>query len=210
MNKKYSALLFVLLMIVGFLSAQKITSVKNPSVFKAKLMKQSKETTSIISSFTQDKYVSFMNAPQHAEGLFYYQRTNKMRWEQNTPFSYVLMINGEKVRIKDNGKEKKIIGANKMMGKINTLMLGLINGEIFENKDFIPSYFETKDFFIVKLIPKNKRLKSVFDSIELSFSKNTTRLKELTFFEKSGDKSVMKFFNEKFNQIIKESLFIKL
>ena len=151
-----------------------------------------------------------MNKPQLSEGVFYYQQANKMRWEQNSPFDYVLLINEGKVRIKDNGKEKKLTGANKMMGKINTLMIGLINGDLLESKEFITKYFTLGEFYVVELTPTNQRLKSVFNTIELTFSKKTTRLKELTFFESSGDKSVMKFFNEKLNQPIKQSIFITL
>jgi len=201
---------FLLLFLSFCISAQEKTPMKDPLVLKNKLDKQAKETTSIIADFTQEKYMSFMNKPQFSKGYFYYQQTDKMRWEQNSPFDYVLLINEGKIRIKDNGKEKNIAGADKMMGKINTLMLGLINGEIFENKAFTAKYFINSEFYIVELEPKNKRLKSIFNTIELSFSKKTIRLKELTFFEKSGDKSVMKFFNEKFNQPINESLFLKL
>ena len=190
--------------------AQNRTALKNTAELKKKLVKQAAETKSIVADFTQEKHVSFMKEPQVSKGKFYYLQHDKMRWEQTTPFNYVLLINNGKVRIKDNGKEKDIKGANKMMGKINKLMLGLINGEIFDNKDFINKYFGTEDSYIVELKPKNKRLQSIFNTIELTFSKKTTRLKSLTFNEKSGDKSVMKFFNDKFNTSIKESVFNKL
>ena len=42
------------------------------------------------------------------------------------------------------------------------------------------------------------------------FPKNTLRLKELSFFEKNGDKSVMNFSNEKLNQPIDDGLFVNL
>jgi outer membrane lipoprotein-sorting protein len=204
-------LLGVFFVIATFsLAAQERTPIKSPSVLKAKLKQQAKETSSIISDFKQEKHLSFMKTPQTSEGVFYYQQSNKMRWEQNFPFSYVLLINNNNVRIKDNGKEKKIAGANKMMGKINTLMIGMINGDVFDSKEFDVKYFTQDEFYVVELTPKNKRLKSIFNSIELSFSKTTTRLKELTFFESSGDKSVMSFFNEKFNQTIQQSIFLKL
>jgi outer membrane lipoprotein-sorting protein len=209
MNRKYISILLLFLLSLNVFSQEKKT-LKDHSVLKSKLIKQAKETSSIIASFTQEKHLSFMNTPQVSEGIFYYQQADKMRWEQNTPFNYVLLINKGNVRIKDNGKEKDIVGANKMMGKINTLMLGLINGDIFNNKEFTTQYFTYLDFYIIELTPKNKRLKSIFNSIELTFSKNTTRLKILTFNEKGGDKSVMKFLNEKFNEPIKESIFNKL
>ena len=208
MHKFFGSILLLIFSLSG--TAQEKTPIKDPVFLKNKLIKRAKETSSIIANFTQEKQVSFMNKPQLSEGVFYYQQANKMRWEQNSPFDYVLLINEGKVRIKDNGKEKKLTGANKMMGKINTLMIGLINGDLLESKEFITKYFTLGEFYVVELTPTNQRLKSVFNTIELTFSKKTTRLKELTFFESSGDKSVMKFFNEKLNQPIKQSIFITL
>jgi hypothetical protein len=42
------------------------------------------------------------------------------------------------------------------------------------------------------------------------FSRSSLRLKELTFFEKNGDKSLMKFQQEKFNEPIDNNLFLTL
>lgn len=208
MNKVLLGIFLVLTTFV--LSAQNKIPIKNPSELKAKLKQQAKKTSSIIADFKQEKHLSFMKNPQLSEGVFYYEQADKLRWEQNTPFNYVLLINNTDIRIKDNGKEKKIAGASKMMGKMNTLMIGMINGDIFDSKQFDVKYFNDGKFYIVELTPKNKRLKAIFNRIELSFLKATTRLKELTFLEKNGDKSVMKFYNEQFNQAIPKSTFLKL
>lgn len=191
-------------------SAQEKVMIKDPLALKSKLKKQANETTSIVADFSQEKHVSFMDKPQVSEGKFYYQQADKMRWEQTVPNNYVLLISNGKVRIKDNGKEKNIEGANKMMEKINSLMIGLINGDVFENKAFDTQYFTSGENYIVELIPKNKRLQSIFKTIELTFSKQTVRLKVLTFYESSGDITIMKFFNDKFNQSIKDSIFLNL
>lgn len=210
MNKQLAIILLMVFSYPAIAISQERTLLKNSTELKKKLIKQSATTKSIIAEFTQEKHVSFMKAPQISKGKFYYQQHDKMRWEQLTPFNYVLLINNEKIRIKDNGKEKNIKGVNKMMGKINKLMLGLINGKIFENKDFTSKYFSDKDSYIVELNPNNKRLKGIFNSIELTFSKKTSRLKTLKFFESSGDVSLMNFFNDKFNVSIEASIFNKL
>jgi len=202
--------IFILLLLTVNIVAQKNVPLDKPDALKNKLKKQAKETTSIIASFTQEKQVSFMNKPQLSEGVFYYQQVDKMRWEQQKPSKYILLINSDKVRIKSNGKEENLKGANKIMGKINELMIGMINGEIFDSKSFITKYFTNGNNYIIELVPKNKQIKSYFNKIELSFSKKDTHLNQLTFFEKSGDKSVMKFFNQKFNQSIAPSIFLTL
>ena len=207
MYKKILSLLLILFCLLGATNAQERKVSTNVSEYKTKLIAIAKKTSSISAAFKQIKSVSFMNNPQLSNGIFYYQQANKMRWEQQNPNPYILLINGDKIRIKDGGKEKKLGAANKMMGQINALMISLINGDIFNSKDFTSAYFENSNRFIVELTPKNKKLKSVFNTIELAFDKKTLRLKTLTFNEKSGDKSTMTFFNEKFNQSIANALF---
>jgi len=136
---------------------------------------------------------------------------NKLKKQAKETTSIIASFTQEKqVRIKSNGKEENLKGANKIMGKINELMIGMINGEIFDSKSFITKYFTNGNNYIIELVPKNKQIKSYFNKIELSFSKKDTHLNQLTFFEKSGDKSVMKFFNQKFNQSIAPSIFLTL
>ena len=53
----------------------------------------------------------------------------------------------------------------------------------------------------------NRKLALIFDHIQLVFSKETMRLNEMTLFEKSGDKSVMKFFNDRVNENLNDKLF---
>jgi len=207
MYKNSITLILAFLCLMSVATAQTKSAVKDATNYKTKLKQIAKETSSISASFKQEKIVSFMNKPQLSSGVFYYQQKDKMRWEEQKPNAYILLINAEKIRIKEGGKEKKMGGAAKMMAQINSLMISLINGDIFESKDFTSQYFETSTRFIVELTPKNKKLKSIFNTIELSFDKKTLRLKKLTFNEKSGDKSRMTFFNEKFNQTLKNSLF---
>jgi len=205
--------IILLLLITSFsfsVNAQERTQLKNPTELKKKLINQSTTTKSIVSDFTQEKYVSFMKEPQVSKGKFYYQQHNKMRWEQTLPYPYILLLNESEIQIKDNGIKKELKGANKMVGKINKLMLGLINGEIFNSKDFESNYFSSSSNYIIVLNPKSKRLQSIFNSIEISFSKKTIRLNTLIFLEKSGDKSVMKFFNNKFNTSINPTVFNNL
>ena len=136
-----------------------------------------------------------------------YMQDNKMRWEQTEPFPYILLVNDDKVRIEDDGKEKDLSSSNRMVSKIKDLMLNLVNGKFHENPAFSPSYYQDNDHYIVVLTPKNNRLKSVYSKIELRFEKGSIRLKELSFFEPSGDRNIMKFHDELFNAELQEGLF---
>ncbi|TLV03553.1 LolA family protein [Dyadobacter luticola] len=187
--------------------AQTFKPVANPDKVLAELQKTSQSTNSIQASFTEEKYLAVLKEPELSSGAFYYKQKDKMRWEQRSPVKYVILINGDKLRVQEAGKEKNVGQAGRMAAQIKELMIGLVNGDFQQNKAFSLAALESADQYQIMLTPVNRRLKNVYQKISLVFSKNTLHLKELSFFEKSGDKSVMKFQNEKFNQEIKDSLF---
>lgn len=206
--KIYSALFFSLLS--GTLFAQEFKPAANPDKILADLRKSSLATSSIQADFKEEKYLSFLKEPEKSSGVFYYKKEDQMRWEQQTPFKYIILINGEKIRVMDSGKEKNLGSAGKMAGQIKQVMLGLVNGDFQQSKAFTQVCMENADYYQVTLTPTNKRMRNVYARINLVFPKSSLRLKELTFFEKGGDKSIMKFQNEKFNQPIAETVFTNL
>ncbi|HKR03788.1 MAG TPA: outer membrane lipoprotein carrier protein LolA [Bacteroidia bacterium] len=202
----------LLLLLFGFsarlLFGQDVKPLTDEKEFLSKLKEVSTTTQSIKADFTEEKFLSYLKEPVKSTGVFYYKKENKMRWEKSAPSQYIFLVNGDKVKIKEQEKEKDVSSFNQVIGRIKEMMLTLVNGEFNTNKAYTPVYFYNDDIYLVKLVPKNKRLASVFDSIQLTFSKKTMRLKELAFYEKSGDKSIMKFFNDTVNTNLREELFI--
>jgi len=192
------------------LIAQSFKTVSDPEKVGAALKKSSDAANSIQADFQEEKFLAVLKEPQKSSGIFYYQKNDKMRWEQKNPVKYVILVNGDRLRIQEAGKERKVGQAGRMAAQIKELMMGLVNGDFQDNKAFRQTISENSGSYLVTLDPVNKRLKNVYDKIDLLFSKSTLRLKELTFFQKDGDRSVMKFTNEKINQPISESLFLNL
>ncbi|MCF2447548.1 outer membrane lipoprotein carrier protein LolA [Dyadobacter sp. CY345] len=209
--KFYKIFLLIFLIIQSFSAqSQEFKKATNPDKILSDLRKSSQATTSIQADFREEKYLSFLKEPEKASGVFYFKKADQMRWEQQSPFKYIILINGDKLRVQDGSKEKNMGSAGRMAGQIKQVMLGLVNGDFQESKAFTLVCMESSDQYMVVLTPTNKRMRSVYSKINLVFSRSNLRLKELTFFEKGGDKSVMKFLNEKFNQPIAESVFSKL
>lgn len=202
----------VLLVCSGFfqLQAQAFRPAAEPDKILQELRKASESTSTIQASFSEEKYLSVLKEPERSSGVFYYKKKDKMRWEQKLPAKYVILISGDNLRIQEGGKEKKVGQAGKMAGQIRELMIGLVNGDFQQNKAFSQSCLENEDQYMIVLTPVNRRLKNIYASVKLVFSKNTMRLKELSFFEKNGDKSIMKFQNEKINQPLNDGLFQNL
>ena len=210
MSRIRQILVFVMSLVSCVSMAQSYKPLAAPEAFLAQLRKTSQSTTSIQASFSEEKFLAVLKEPERSSGVFYYQQKDKMRWEQKSPVKYVILINGDKLRVQEAGKEKNVGQAGRMAAQIKELMIGLVNGDFQQNKAFTMSTFESDDHYMVVLTPANRRLKNIYSKISLVFSKSALRLKELSFFEKGGDKSIMKFQNDKFNQPINDSLFQNL
>lgn len=207
---KYKFVFYLLFIFQNFCFSQTFKPVVNSEKVLAELRKTSQTTNSIQADFTEEKHLAFLREPEKSSGIFYYKKNDKMRWEQTSPFKYVIVINGDKLRIQDAGKEKNVGSAGRMAAQIKELMIGLVNGDFQKNKAFKQTVMESENQYQIVLEPVNRRLKNIYSKISLVFQKNNLRLKELTFFEKDGDKNIMKFQNEKFNQNITESIFTNL
>ena len=90
---------------------------------------------------------------------------------------------------------------------LNQLILGTVNGEIFEEKYFDTSVKEGVAVIQVELIPKSRMMKRRFANISLVFDANDLSLKSMEMIEKSGDSMKMIFHDPQVNLPIKKAIF---
>lgn len=187
--------------------AQNSEPLNDSKTFLAKLKEKSSQNKTIRADFTEERFLTIMKEPQKSTGIFYYKKDNMLRWEKTFPSSYIFISANNKVKVRESDKERDVSSFNQVIGRIKDLMLTLVNGDFGNSKQFEPSYFQTSQSYIVKLKPKNKRMGNSFEYIQLSFNKKNMLLDELSFFEKSGDKNVMKFSNQQVNIPLDDTLF---
>lgn len=205
--KHLHRLFWLMLLITSAVAAQNPEPLTDSKDFISRLKEQSQQNKTIKADFTEERYMSVLKEPQKSNGIFYYKKDNLLRWEKTAPSSYIFISADNKVKVRESDKVKDVSSVNQVIGRIKDLMLTLVNGNFNDNKQFEPSYFQTAQSYIVKLKPKNKRMSNSFEYIQLSFNKKNMLLDELSFFEKSGDKNVMKFSNQRVNIPLADTLF---
>ena len=211
--KKYKSIVILLLSfytIVSFTTNDEgFTKVKEKDKVLNELKRVANKTNTIKADFIEEKYLAAFKKPQVSSGKFYYKADDKMRWEQNTPFEYIILINGNSLRIKENGKEKNIPASGRIALKINDFMLKIIGGN-FENKDFETFCYESTNRYKLELIPKTKQIRKIYTKFELFFLKKNKRLQQMIFFEANGDKRITTYSNQKYNESISDKIFNQL
>ena len=199
--------LFILLFTASATFGQQFSKSENVASVKSKINKKAKETKSISADFEEVMYSSMFNTLKKAKGKLLYKDPSKIRWEHISPTKKIILIDGAKARFQENGKEVTNPTANKVVKKIQGLMVQLFSGDFLNEKEFNVSYYESSSQYKLILKPKSSRMSRYISSIELLFSKKTALLDEMTMIETADDKLVYSFSNTQTNGSISDSKF---
>ena len=204
---------YILLCVLSIsLSAQTaFKPVKDTVSLKEKITRISKETNSLESDFVQVKTLSMLSEKITSKGHFCFKKDNLLRWEYVSPYTYIIVINKEKVLIKDENKLKKYdMNSNKIFKEINDIMISCINGNILNSNKFKIAYCENDKGYRLELTPLAKGMKESLKKIYMYFDKAVTSVIKLEMVEATDDFTVIDFTNKKVNgDILAEKFILK-
>jgi outer membrane lipoprotein-sorting protein len=203
----FKIIIFLLIPFISF--SQSYKTVKDTLLLKQKIESMSKSTISIESDFTQEKNLSMLSEKIISKGHFVFKKENLLRWEYNSPSKYLIVINKEKVVIKDEKKTTKYdMNSNKIFKEINDIMLSCVQGTIFKSNKFKTNYFENERYYKLELLPQVKNMKETFKKINLYFDKTVTSVTKIEMIEGNEDLTLLDFTNKKINAPVVENIFI--
>lgn len=203
----YKLWFILLLPFIGH--SQSFKLVKDTTLLKQKIESMSKNTSSIESDFTQEKNLSMLSEKIVSKGHFVFKKDNLLRWEYNSPTKYLIVINKDKILIKDEKKTTKYdMNSNKVFKEINDIMLSCVQGTIFKSNKFKTAYFENEKYYKLELKPLVKNMKDTFKTINLMFDKTVSSVVKIEMIEASEDVTTIDFLNKKLNAAIPQELFI--
>ena len=184
-------------------------TVKDTMLLKSMISNMSNQTNSIESDFIQMKNLSMLSEKITSKGHFWFQKQNNLRWEYSEPYKYTIVINKDKILIKDENKVKKYdMNSNKVFKEINDIMISCINGDILNSNKFKLQYFENDKTYRLELVPGNKAMKESLKKINMYFDKNVTSVIKLEMIEPGGDITTIDFNNKKLNAAISSEIFM--
>jgi outer membrane lipoprotein-sorting protein len=182
--------------------------VADKEAFKQKFTAESTRIQSLSSSFTQVKVLTALTEKITSEGKFWFKRSNKVRIEYQKPFSYLLIMNGDKVLLRDGQKENRVnTKSSKLFQQVNRIMVDCMEGTIMNSKDFSIQAFENDGNFLLELTPNAKALKSFFSTVVLIVDKKDYSVESIDMNEPGGDKTTLTFTDKKLNSQIPDETF---
>ena len=204
-------ILLVLILAAAFTSQAQYagySAVADLVKFKTAFSAATQKTISIKADFTQEKNLAMLSEKITSKGNFWFKKDNRVRMEYNQPFKYLMILNKDKVFVKDGQKESKVsTKSNKMFQQINKLMIDCMQGTMLANTDFKTRVFENKNSALVELTPVIKGMKELFKSINVVVDKKDFSVTSIEMQELSGDNTIMRFTNKELNASIPDTLF---
>ena len=176
--------------------------------FKTAFALAAQKTNSIKSDFVQEKVLSMLSEKIISKGRFWFKKDNRVRMEYYHPYQYLMILNKDKVYVKDGQKENKIsTRSNKMFQQINKIMVDCMQGTALNNTDFKTRVFENKNNSLVELVPVTKGLKELFKAITVTIDNKDFSVSVIEMQELSGDNTIIRFLNKNLNADIQDMLF---
>ncbi|MGZ3884937.1 MAG: LolA family protein [Bacteroidia bacterium] len=197
-----------LMLVVNAAMAQSFKPVKDTAALKLRIEAMSKATNAIESDFTQEKNLSVLSEKVNSKGHFSFKKENMLRWEYTTPYKYLIVINKDKIWIRDEKKTTKYdLNSNKVFKEINDVMISSVQGTIFKSNKFKVSYYENDKYYKLELIPQVAAMKESLKKINMYFDKTVTSVSKLDMIEPNDDYTTLEFVNKKLNGSLPDTVF---
>jgi outer membrane lipoprotein-sorting protein len=183
-------------------------AIADVAAFKKQFATESSKILSIESDFTQEKTLTALTEKITSEGKFWFKRSSKVRIEYVKPFTYLMIMNGDKVLLRDGTKENRVnTKSNKLFQQVNRIMVDCMEGTIMDSKDFSVKVFENEKSYLLELTPSAKALKSFFETVVLIVEKKDYTVRSIDMNEPGGDKTTLLFKDKKLNTQLADAVF---
>lgn len=184
------------------------TAVPDFGKFKEQFAAATQKTNSIKSNFVQEKNLAMLSEKITSKGKFWFRKESQVRMEYTQPYQYLMIINKDKVYVKDGQKENKVsTKSNKLFQQINRIMIDCMQGTALNNPDFKTKVFESKAAYMVELTPINRNMKDLFKTVNLVVDKKDYGVSSIEMHEPSGDETIIRFANKELNTQLPDALF---
>lgn len=180
----------------------------NEPSFRKALQQANATKASVESDFVQVKHLSILEDKITSKGKFCFKKDNKIRIEYTEPYSYLLVMNGTEVMVRDEHKTSKINTRNsKVMQSVNRIIIDCMSGNVLQNTDFSVVAWENNSNYLLSLTPAADGMKKMFERIDVYLDKKRLDVIRLTMTETGGDYTDMDFKNIRHNTILNDAMF---
>ena len=167
------------------------------------LMQTAASMTCMNCRFTQQKTMAMLAEPTVSEGIMNYTAPDKMRWEYTSPYSFALVVDGEKITKITDGNEELLDAKSGRMyqGLVNIIMSSATGKKMFDSSMFDVVINEDGEYWKASMTPRKRDMKRMFSQLFFYFDKQTYVISKVVMTEAGGDITTIQFFDIKTNEL---------
>jgi len=185
------------------------TLVNDHTEFQKAISETAAKTNTITSDFAQEKNLSMLSEKIKSKGKFWFKKENRIRMEYLSPFQYIMVINKDRVTIRDGQKTNSMsVSSNRLFQQVNKIIIDCVQGSALNNTDFKTRVFGNSNNYLIEMKPISKSLKNLFESIVITLDKKDNSVSSINMIEKSGDNTFIRFTGKQMNTNIADEVFI--
>lgn len=206
--KQFCIVLFFLFTGQAF-AQEASTPLVSLEAFQERLKEASGKIQSIEADFRQDKYLDVFAETIVSKGSFAYRKEEKIRLEYTDPLAYLMVINGNQLKILSDGKTNIVsLGTNPMMQEMKTLIAASMIGDLGSlSAGYMTHFLENASSYIARIEPKSAAARQYIREITITFSKTDMSVTTLRLAEAGEDYTEYHFTNRRYNTINSDELF---
>lgn len=180
---------------------------------EASILRKINEATARITTlscdFVQTKHLSVLKDKMISKGRMCYKKSDRLRWEYTSPYTYVFVLSGNEVLLKNKSRSDIIdVNQNKMFREIVQIMLSSVVGNCLDDKNFKSTLSTTATEYVATLVPERKNMKQMFRKIVLRFDRKNACVQCVELTEKNDDRTVIEMNNIHLNEPLSDDLFL--
>jgi outer membrane lipoprotein-sorting protein len=182
--------------------------VKSETEVSSRLKEYAAKLKSVQSTFKQEKHLEYLDVALESGGKFWFQSPDKVRWEYEQPYNYILILNSGKLKmISDKSNNEIDMKGNAVFEQVNNLMVAAVSGNVFDNIDYKVKAFENSGFYLINIKPVSANLSQMIKEMDLYFDKKNYVVTKIKMLESESDYSVITFSNLNLNVPIETKVF---
>lgn len=202
--------IYCLLTLICLLQANaQMKKLKDVDAFNKRVVQEAVSAKSIESDFTQIKHLDLFNENITSKGKFYYKQNDKISLDYSSPTKYLIVINGDKLKIVSDGKKNIVsLKSNKIMAEMRGMLTACMSGNISQISGYSMDYFEDANSYLIKIKPTNKSVQAYISGFDIYMDKTDMSVSKLRISENATDYTDYLFQNKKFNTLTDDKNFL--
>lgn len=179
------------------------------ALFEKSLKEKSDATQSLEAVFVQEKNLEMLNRKMVSKGVFKFRKEDKIAFLYDVPLKYQLIINGNRLKMVNNGKSQVVeLKNNPLMKEMKGLIEASFLGRLSKmDSSYKISYFRDGRNIVVIVLPTNTGVSEMIDKISITFDGVNLNILQLKLYEGAKSTTIYNFSDQKFNTIKSDESF---